>query len=99
MLFFKYLTTFLLISCSAFAFSDYGVGQKDYIFSDTARHRELATHVWYPIDNKIKMNSPRQKGNPFLPVVSAKKAPFPKGTKEYPVILLSHGSGGKADKL
>ncbi len=88
----------LSISTGAIA-ADFGVGQKDYVFNDVSRSRKLTTHVWYPTDSKIKTSPILQKGNPFLPVVVAKDASLSQIPKRFPVVLLSHGSGGKADKL
>lgn len=79
--------------------ANFGVGQRDFIYVDKDRNRNLATHVWYPIDPKIKLNPIIQKGNPFAPVISAKNAPLSKSPLKFSLVLLSHGSGGKADKL
>ena len=87
-----------LMTSSAFA-SDFGVGQRDYVFQDKERSRTLTTHVWYPIDAKIPLPVPDIKENPFLPVIAKKEAPLPELPLQFPVVLLSHGSGGKADKL
>jgi predicted dienelactone hydrolase len=78
--------------------AEYGVGQKDFIFQDEARGRKLSTHVWYPIDSKIAL-VPIDHGSPFISVVVARNAPLPNTPIKFPVVLLSHGSGGKANKL
>ncbi len=88
----------MLIVAKAGAAAPFGVGQKDYVFEDRVRNRKIATHVWYPIDPKLKALA-LSDGSPFLPVVAAMDAPFAKTTSSLPVILLSHGSGGRADKL
>ncbi len=82
----------LSLLCSA-AFAV--VGQRTYTFNDGARNRALTTFVWYPATAKAKAK-PLGKG-PFQPVVAAVDAPIP--DKKLPVVLLSHGSGGTADKL
>jgi len=90
---------FLVCGISAFGEDGFKVGQKDYIFQDPARGRSLAAHIWYPIDAQTPVVIPVIKGNPFLPVVATKNAPLPSYPQQFPVVLLSHGSGGKADKL
>src|SRR5687768_8460651 len=94
-----HLPLFLFISIELAQASSYAVGQRDYTFKDTTRNRNLATHVWYPADPKIKMTAVVEKFNPFTPLVVAKDAPIAQTPAQFPVVLLSHGSGGKADKL
>lgn len=89
--------TFFLFSSLAHG-ADFGVGQKNFTFNDAARSRLLEVHVWYPVEAKTVLTAVVQKGNPFLPVVSAVNAPLA-NQKTFPLVLLSHGSGGKADKL
>jgi len=75
------------------------VGQKDYTFKDSARNRQIVTHVWYPIEATQKMR-PVPAKNLFTPIIVAKGAPLLGGRgKKFPLILISHGSGGLAERL
>lgn len=89
------------VAVSSNAAPTYGVGEIDYVFTDATRARTLSTHVWYPVDRKAKAIPIIGKtGAIFIPVIAAKNAPFAKVPgKGFPVILLSHGSGGTAEKL
>lgn len=87
----------LLVSVKAVALPSYGVGQRTYSFVDHERNRKLSTYVWYPTDPKTKM-APINAG-PFLPVIAVKDVQIASALTRFPVVLLSHGSGGKADKL
>lgn len=78
--------------------ASFGVGEKEYVMKDITRNRTLTVHVWYPVDPNEAVSAVTQKGNPFIPVVSARDAALV-GAEKFPVVLLSHGSGGKADKL
>jgi predicted dienelactone hydrolase len=96
----RHLILFAILFCAAsHGEENFGVGEREYSFSDTVRDRKFQAHVWYPVAAQIQPKPVIQKGNPFLPVVSAKNAPLPKAPEKFPVVLLSHGSGGKADKL
>ena len=94
-----FLSLLLLMALNAVAGDSFGVGQKDFTFRDSLRGRVLAAHVWYPIDSKTKLESASRKGDFFLPVLAAKGAALVKAPQQFPLVLLSHGSGGKADKL
>ena len=83
----------LLVPVSAFS----AVGQRSYTFTDSQRKRALQTFVWYPSEESSKVK-PLTKG-PFAPVLAAVDAAVQKQPKLFPVALLSHGSGGTADKL
>lgn len=81
-----------------FASSGFAVtGQRNYEFTDASRKRMLRTFVWYPA---AADSIPKEltKG-PFQPVIAARDAPVLKQSGRFPVVLLSHGSGGTADKL
>ncbi len=73
------------------------LGQRSYSFKDTERNRAVQTFVWYPSEESSKVK-PLTKG-PFAPVLAAVDAAVYKQPKQFPVALLSHGSGGTADKL
>lgn len=80
------------------AFASYGVGQREFTFNDTPRARNLKTFVWYPVDSKLK-TSPIEELGPFLPVMVAKDAPLVALPKTFPIVMISHGSGGSANRL
>lgn len=88
---------FLVKGQLTFGSNSYEVGQKDFSLRDQSRKRELSTHVWYP--TTVKANLAQNGGGPFLPVVATRDAPIAPRLSKFPVVLLSHGSGGKADKL
>jgi predicted dienelactone hydrolase len=96
MKFFLYVF-FLVKGQLSFGSISYEVGQKEFSLRDQSRSRELSTHVWYP--TTAKANLALNGGGPFLPVVATKDAPIAHSLSKFPVVLLSHGSGGKADKL
>ena len=73
-------------------------GQRSYLFKDSSRNRSLQTFVWYPAATGAKPSALKKLG-PFAPVVAAKDAGLNKARAKYPVVLLSHGSGGTSDKL
>ena len=87
-----------LLGMSAFAKSDYGVGQRDFTLTDSARNRSMVAHVWYPIDPRTKTEVVGKSG-PFVPVRAGLNQAISKEKKNFPLVLLSHGSGGTAAKL
>lgn len=87
-----------LISLRALANNSYQVGIRDYNFMDQTRHRKIATHVWYPVESKTQIAAQKQKG-PFVPVTGALNSPISNLSQKYPVVLLSHGSMGLANRL
>lgn len=92
----KFSFLILLLGLDASASDLFSVGQRDYVFKDAARNRKLVTHVWYPVDAKTQITSQDQ--GPFVPVMAAKDAPLMQ-TQKFPVVLLSHGSGGIGYRL
>jgi predicted dienelactone hydrolase len=89
------LIVLLYVLVPGLAFS--AVGQRSYKFTDTHRNRALQTFVWYPSEESSKVK-PLTKG-PFAPVFAAIDAAIQQQPGKLPVVLLSHGSGGTADKL
>jgi predicted dienelactone hydrolase len=94
---FLFCVFFFLEAQLSLASINYEVGQKDFSLRDETRKRQLSTYVWYP--TTVKANPAKDRRGPFLPVVATKDAPIARGLSKFPVVLLSHGSGGKADKL
>lgn len=86
----------ILLALVSFNLFAHQVGQRTYVLEDAARARKLATTIWYPADASVKTKVLER--GPFTPVEVAVDAPVVKG-QTWPVVLLSHGSGGKADKL
>lgn len=67
-----------------------------------AQTQALATRIWYPVDTSIK-EAPSNIGPPNKPIFrgrpAAIDAPVSQARPRYPLILISHGSGGSADSL
>jgi predicted dienelactone hydrolase len=87
------MTLIMFIGIAAFA----SIGQKTQNYKDAARSRTLTTFIWYPAPETSKAIAVGH--GSFQPVMAAVDAPLLKQSGKFPVILLSHGSGGKADKL
>lgn len=58
---------------------------------DTSRERPLITEVWYPIDQAVSTTSPC---GVWVRCPEARDAPIQSNGKLYPLIVMSHGSGG-----
>ena len=73
------------------------VGVTSRIFHDCARGRELATTIWYPaaagtVEQEIEWDG-------IFPGSSAWDAPIRPTPRRFPLVLLSHGSGGDGSNL
>lgn len=88
----------IVVAANCSAGETYSVGARDFTFFDQARERKIATHVWYPSDAKATVQ-PQSPNSPFLPVVAALDAPIARGPSRFPVVLMSHGSMGLANRL
>lgn len=86
--------TFLNVTASEI----YAVGSRDYTFTDTARNRKITAHVWHPVNANTAVAPVNPKG-PFRPAVAALDSPVAKSKKPFPVVLMSHGSMGLANRL
>ncbi|MBX7218740.1 MAG: dienelactone hydrolase family protein [Blastocatellia bacterium] len=82
------------------------VGLTNRMFTDETRlnwegtaKRPLTTTIWYPAE-PTATEKPVVIGNParplFLAGSAAQDAKFPAGAKRFPLIVLSHGTGGSA---
>lgn len=67
-----------------------------------ARTQALVTHIWYPVDASVP-EMPHEIGPPAHPLfhghAAAANAPLSAALARYPLLVLSHGTGGTADSL
>lgn len=67
-----------------------------------ARTQALVTHIWYPVDTSVPQ-TPHEIGAPGRPLfhghAAADDAPLSAALARYPLLVLSHGTGGTADSL
>ena len=73
----------------------FSIGQTNFTIQDSNRNRPIKTEVWYPTRDTSKFNIVTK--YPFLLPPTSKDAEIIKGT--YPLILLSHGTGGNGISL
>ncbi|NBD07512.1 alpha/beta hydrolase family protein [Corallococcus silvisoli] len=73
----------------------YAVGLASLAVEDTERHRSLKAVVWYPASPGTPMGEQKTSAV-FAPFLAAKDAPVSDAQARWPVVLLSHGSGGMA---
>lgn len=76
----------------------YAVGFSSLTFTDAARNRTLKTVVWYPAPRGTPTEA--NTASPiFVPFAAAKDAPISDAQLRWPLVVLSHGSGGSAINL
>ncbi|MFM0222543.1 alpha/beta hydrolase family protein [Paraburkholderia dipogonis] len=67
-----------------------------------AKTEALVTRIWYPVDTSVPQ-TPREIGAPGHPIfhghAAADDAPLSTARASYPLLVLSHGTGGTADSL
>ncbi|MGF6651961.1 putative dienelactone hydrolase [Paraburkholderia youngii] len=91
------------------ASADWHVGETSRVFHpDVARNwrgaqtQALITRIWYPAD-ATQAETPHEIGAPGHPMfvghAAADDAPLSTAQPKYPLLLLSHGTGGSADSL
>ncbi|TDY21699.1 putative dienelactone hydrolase [Paraburkholderia sp. BL6665CI2N2] len=89
--------------------ADLHVGETTRVFRPAvARHwrgaktEALVTRIWYPVDTSVPQ-TPREIGAPAQPIfhghAAAHDAPLSTARTSYPLLVLSHGTGGTADSL
>ncbi len=102
----------LAMASSAVAGDDaalYHVGEAGRLFHpDAVRHwrgaatEGLLTRIWYPVDPSVP-EAAREIGAPGHPIFrghpASIDAPLSPAQAKYPLLLLSHGTGGSADSL
>jgi predicted dienelactone hydrolase len=65
------------------------IGERTLHFNDTVRKRPLTTEVWYPTADVPKETKDFQ---PFVRELTSRDASI--ANKKYPLIMISHGTGG-----
>lgn len=60
-------------------------------FYDDSRNRPIVTEIWYPIDKDIPAKAA---AGFWIRCDEARDAPISMQKKQYPLVILSHGSGG-----
>lgn len=81
-----------LVFCTrVVAASVQNIGQTTVTFLDESRSRKLVTELWYPADESqsIEQIESRNVFKPYPAIPDAKPL-----SKKFPVVLLSHGTGG-----
>ena len=66
-------------------------GVATFHYFDQERNRPIITEIWYPVDQEIPAYAP---SGFWLRCDEARDAPLSNQKTQYPLILLSHGSGG-----
>ena len=107
----SFILVLLFISAPAFAqkTADFKVGMTTRLFTDDARTnwagdaaRPLLTKIWYPAETTAQ-ESEITIGAPDKPLLisgrAARDAKILPAKKPYPLIILSHGTGGSALQL
>jgi predicted dienelactone hydrolase len=106
-------TTAIIASANvAYAASTYKVGQSSRVFHPeharnwrAAKTKALISTIWYPVsaDAKGVEEQPQSIGGPGHPLFeagdTAADAPIAQAPKKFPVVMLSHGTGGSAMQM
>jgi len=66
------------------------IGERTFHFKDEARNRPVVTEVWYPTNDTLTPKP--DKNYPFIHIQPVWNASVP--DKKFPLILISHGTGG-----
>ncbi|QMU29509.1 alpha/beta hydrolase family protein [Adhaeribacter radiodurans] len=66
------------------------IGQRTLPLNDPTRNRPLVTEVWYPTTDSVQKSD--KVFSPFIRQYTVRNGRLPTG--KYPLILLSHGTGG-----
>lgn len=74
------------------------VGVTALRLTDAARQRPVATTLWYPVSRGTPM-AEQPAGDIFAPYLAARDAALSDAHPRYPVVLMSHGSGGRSYNL
>src|ERR1700744_3018891 len=84
------ITAFLLPFFASAQTNKLNIGETTLHFNDTARQRPLTTEVWYPTTDTIKTHNTGLKR--FIRLETVKDGKI--ADKKYPLIMISHGTGG-----
>ena len=85
-----YIIAIALLPLFGSAQSKINIGETTLHFNDTARKRPLTTEVWYPTTDTIKNHNTGFA--PFVRIETIKDGKI--ADKKYPLIMISHGTGG-----
>ncbi|SHG41671.1 alpha/beta hydrolase family protein [Pedobacter caeni] len=82
----------IVIGCFiiSFAHAQTRIGQRTFNFKDEQRKRPVVTELWYPTTDSL--NSSDQTKTPFLREFTVRGGKLP--ADKFPLILISHGTGG-----
>jgi len=86
----KSLTFLVLFPICSFG-QNYNVGEQTIVYTDSIRNRPIKTEFWYPT-NEIDSTFEKKTDLPFILSPTIRNADFIK--QEFPLVLLSHGTGG-----
>ncbi|MGS2739441.1 alpha/beta hydrolase family protein [Sinomicrobium sp. M5D2P17] len=67
-----------------------GIGQMTLEFRDNSRDRPVVTEIWYPTTDSLKTSDIMF--SPFVRKYTVRNGRLPEG--KYPLIMISHGTGG-----
>jgi predicted dienelactone hydrolase len=86
----KTLAFFILLPICSFG-QNYNVGEQTFVYIDSVRNRPIKFELWYPT-NDIDPNFEKKTDIPFILSPTIRNASFIK--QIFPLVLLSHGTGG-----
>jgi predicted dienelactone hydrolase len=93
----KWLIITLIFSIPLFIFGQsFNVGEKSLVYQDSSRNRPVKTEIWYPT-YEIDSTFERITDLPFILKPTIRDANFIQ--KDFPLVLLSHGTGGNRFSL
>jgi predicted dienelactone hydrolase len=73
-----------------YSFSQSNIGERTFDFMDTSRNRQIITEIWYPTDDILIASD--KANSPFVRDYTIRNGHLP--TIKYPLIIMSHGTGG-----
>ena len=83
--------TFLILFPIGSFGQNYNVGEQTIVYTDSARNRPIKVEFWYPT-NEIDPTFEKKTDLPFILGPTIRNADFIK--QEFPLVFLSHGTGG-----
>ena len=84
------LIALIILLSNYIGFAQTNIGQRTFHFKDEKRNRPLTTEVWYPTTDTLKHAD--KAFSPFLRLPTVRDGKLPVG--RFPIIMLSHGTGG-----